>query len=193
MGEVWAAEQPLIRVANEVGWIDRDGKITRIHVPTPQAGPAGIVGGLDSATWFTEENVNKIGRVALGPGAVPVEYPLAGDVRPHGITLGPDGNLWFTSLGNGEIGRMSPCGEPTAFPVGIQSAQIVAGPDGNLWFAEEHDHAVGRITPDGIVTSFPVGSDGDTTTAIARGTNRDVWFAETTSDKVGRIEMCASD
>jgi virginiamycin B lyase len=177
--------------ANEVGWVTRDGKITRIPLPTPQADPADIVTGPDGAMWFAEQDANQIGRVAVGAGAIPVEYKIGKSEHPHGIARGYDGNLWFTSSTSGDIGRMSPCGEVTLFEAGAKSWQITYGDDGNMWFAEHENNAIGRITMDGHVDSFPVKSTGKTNMrTIARGPNRTIWFAETDNDTIGRVEIC---
>src|SRR5690349_5341280 len=63
--------------------------------PTAGSNPDGIVAGPDGALWFTEHNVNKIGRITA-TGAI-TEYALPETNRyPTDIAAGRDGALWFT-------------------------------------------------------------------------------------------------
>src|SRR5690349_17248812 len=61
---------------------------------SPGSQPILITSGPDGNLWFTEQGVNKIGRIT--PAGVITEFPLAASSGPSGITTGPDGNLWFT-------------------------------------------------------------------------------------------------
>src|SRR6266516_3008942 len=60
------------------------------------AGLANITAGPDGNLWFTEPNIDRIGRIT--PAGVVTEFSagITAGARPYDITAGPDGNLWFT-------------------------------------------------------------------------------------------------
>ncbi len=51
------------KTASKIGRITPDGKITEFALPTPNAGPDGIIGGPDGNVWFSESDVSRIGRI----------------------------------------------------------------------------------------------------------------------------------
>jgi streptogramin lyase len=102
--------------------------------------PADIVLGPDGKLWFTEANVDQIGRVTPGNPPVIDEFDLpAGFTSPFNITVGHDGKIWFTcSNGAGALCRINP-NDPTdkegkgGYNLQGQAAGIAAGPDGAMW------------------------------------------------------------
>src|ERR1039457_514672 len=78
--------------------------ITEFTVPTLLS-PA-IAAGPDGALWFTEPDLNKIGRITTA--GVVSEYSVSGS--PGGIAAGPDGALWFTEPNNTKVGRITIAG-----------------------------------------------------------------------------------
>ena len=67
-------------------------------VPTKGAHPHDPAVGADGALWFTEQMVNKLGRLDPKTGEFK-EYPLATDKNsgPHGLVADKEGNIWFTA------------------------------------------------------------------------------------------------
>src|SRR5882762_7713043 len=65
-------------------------------VPTKGAHPHDPAVGVDGALWFTEQMVNKLGRLDPKTGEFK-EYPLATDKNsgPHGLVADNEGNIWF--------------------------------------------------------------------------------------------------
>jgi len=125
--------------------------VTEFNVPTPASGPTGITIGPDGALWFTEKEVNQIGRITTA-GSVTNEYPLpTPDSDPTGLTAGPDGALWFTEVQTNKIGRMTVNGVVTSeYPVPTANSGpgvIFTGPDGALWFTEHAGNNIGRLVP----------------------------------------------
>lgn len=118
------------------------GTAAGFALPTVTAQPGGITKGPDGNFWFTETNVDKIGRIT--PAGVITEFPLAAaGSRPVGITAGVDGNLWFAEQGRNGIGRITPAGVVTEYllpPGGTATSfsstptLITSAPDGNIWF-----------------------------------------------------------
>jgi streptogramin lyase len=153
------------------------------------AGPNDIAAGPDGNLWFTESNINRIGRIT--PGGIVIEFSAGITSSPNGITAGPDGNLWFTES-NDRIGRITPLGVVTEFTVGISlganPADIAVGPDGNLWFTEYGGGRIGRITPLGVVTEFSAGiTDFSFPVGIAAGPDGNLWFTQSSVSRIGRI------
>src|SRR5215470_14909760 len=106
---------------------------------TAGAGLGGITAGPDGNLWFTEQGIDRIGRIT--PAGVVTEFGagITAGAGLGGITAGPDGNLWFTENGGNRIGRITPLGVVTEFSAGIsgQLGDITTGPDGNLWFTKQ--------------------------------------------------------
>ena len=136
IAQVGAAPPPASRGD---GSTPHGGIITEYPLPTANSGPGGITVGSDGSLWFTENSVNKIGRITLG--GVITEYPVpTANSYPLGITAGPDSNLWFTEDSGNKVGRITPGGaitEYTGLTPYSNPGGITAGPDGNLWFTED--------------------------------------------------------
>ncbi len=111
----------------------------------PAALPGGITTGSDGALWFTEQDLDRIGRITVG--GVLTEFALPGPRAPSYIAAGPDGNLWFTEQA-GRVGRITVSGQITEFSIPTPSGQpavITAGPDGGMWFTELFAGQIGRV------------------------------------------------
>ena len=162
--------------------------ISEFPVPTPQSTPWSITAGPDGNLWFTENNVNKIGRITTS--GVVTEFPVPTvNSHPMAITAGPDGNLWFTELNGNKIGRITLSGVITEYPVPTVDSGpygIMAGPDGNLWFTELYGNKIGRITPSGLIAEFPVRTITNLA-GITAGPDGNLWFTENSANKIGRI------
>ena len=159
---------------------------------TAGASPYGITSGPDGNLWFTEQGLDRIGRIT--PLGVVTEFStgITAGAHPTGITPGPDGNLWFTEVGIDRIGRITPTGVVTEFSTFISPASgpfgITQGPDGNLWFTEIFGHQIGRITPSGVVSEFGFGiTAGAEVYGITAGPDGNLWFTESNSARIGRI------
>src|SRR5258705_8676388 len=78
-------------------------------VPTKGAHPHDPAVGADGALWFTEQMVNKLGRLDPKTGEFK-EYPLATakNSGPHGLVADKEGNIWFTANFGGYIGKLDP-------------------------------------------------------------------------------------
>ena len=158
---------------------------------TAGAAVVAITQGPDGNMWFTEEGIDKIGRITLA-GVVTEFGGLTAGAQPRGIARGPDGNLWFAENGGNRIGRIDPTtGVITEFSAGITAGanprSITAGPDGNLWFTEEGLDQIGRITLAGVVTEFGGLTPGSFPVGITAGPDGNLWFTENVGNRIGRI------
>jgi virginiamycin B lyase len=82
---------------NSVGKLDvESGKMELIEIPTPKAGPMGIVLSPDSnSVWFAEIIANKIGKLEVESNKI-VEYFTGEETGPTLLTFDNDGILWVT-------------------------------------------------------------------------------------------------
>src|SRR6266446_3734809 len=154
--------------------------------------------GQCSSLWFTEQSLNKVGRIDLTGVPVP-GFPITlttPNAMPYGVTVGPDGNVWVPEYGTGNIAVITPSGtiteDPTPLPnpnpTGLPKtgpSNITAGPDGKLWFTEYDVNQVASITTTGTVNEFP--TSGTNPNAIAAGPDGNIWFTELNGNMIGKI------
>src|SRR4029434_7383036 len=82
---------------------------------TAGAAPFGITAGPDGNLWFTEQQLDRIGRITTLGVVTECSAAIAGGSSLVRITAGPDGNLWFTESSGDRIGRITPAGVVTEF------------------------------------------------------------------------------
>jgi streptogramin lyase len=164
-----------------------------ITAPVPDAAsyqPLAIVAGPDGSLWFTQESIDRIGRLTPAGAYTSFETPVH-DVDlggPWGITIGPEGAVWFTLGAYGSVARLNPDGPVTELPAalpGSATGDIVLGPDGKLWFTMDAG-AIGRVEPDHTITTFLVG-EGTVPVGLTAGPDGNVWFTQTGAQRIGRI------
>jgi len=82
---------------NSIGKLDvQSGKMELIEIPTPKAGPMGIVLSPDSKSiWFAEIIANKIGKLEVESNKID-EYFTGEETGPTLLTFDNDGILWVT-------------------------------------------------------------------------------------------------
>jgi virginiamycin B lyase len=205
MGLVDRGDGNIWYVANgssRVGFISYNGsQAGETSVPTANSGPFDIATAPDGYLYYTEQNVDKLGRVH-DLFSAQSEISLTAGSTPKDIVRGPDGNLWFTEYGRGNIGRLSPnsfsvTGE---FPTATAQAapwSITVGQDGALWFTEQGQplsvvDKVGRITTGGTVIEFASPISGLALQGIASAPDGSIWFCEpgsspATPGRVGKL------
>jgi streptogramin lyase len=144
-GNFWFTEYD----AGAIGRVTPQGVVKRFPIPHPDPGLAGpriavtvphplnITVGPDGNLWFTDEGLNKIGRITTSGDIVEFPIPTA-DSAPAGITAG-NGKLYFVEANPGRVACITTDGDvtelgtpdPEAFP-----QYITLGPDGAIWFTE---------------------------------------------------------
>ena len=136
-----------------------DSKVAVLHisirewdVPTPQARPHDPAVGPDGALWFSEQSVNKLGRLDPATGKIR-EFPLkTANTGPHGLVADRDGNIWYTGNYAGLIGKLDPrTGDVTEYKMPDRLASDPHTPvfdqSGILWFTVQGGDMVGRLDP----------------------------------------------
>jgi virginiamycin B lyase len=131
---------------------DLNVNIEEWSVPTKGAHPHDPAVGTDGALWFTEQMMNKIGRLDPATGDFK-EYPLkVQNSGPHGLVADRDGNIWFTGNFTGYIGKLDPkTGAVTEYKMPDAKAEdphtAVFDAQGTLWFTVQVGNFVGRLDP----------------------------------------------
>src|SRR6266699_4057721 len=111
--------------------------LTQLSEKDCASGPQGITVGPDGALWFTEPELNKIGRITTQGQVSEFALPIA-RMGPAEITAGPDGALWFTQPGPNQIGRITTQGQisefalPSSLDPPSNGGGITTGPDAAL-------------------------------------------------------------
>ncbi|HEY0395794.1 MAG TPA: hypothetical protein VGD01_14945 [Candidatus Elarobacter sp.] len=169
--------------SSRVGFLSYNGSLAgETSIPTASSGPFDIATAPDNNLYYTEQNVDKIGRIA-NLFTAQSEISLTAGTVPKDIIRGPDGNLWFTENGRGNIGRLSPnsfsvTGEfPTITP-NSGPWSIATGQDGALWFTENGLDKIGRITTGGTVSEYASPVTGLALQGIAVAPDGSLWFCE---------------
>lgn len=99
-GNIWFGE---FRSATGESWIarlDPSGHTTETEASL-WANFRDTARGPDGALWFTEENLNLLGRIGSDGSVTDLAAP-----SPTYLANGPDGALWFTSDAGNAIGRV---------------------------------------------------------------------------------------
>ena len=122
-------------------------------VPTKGAHPHDPAVGPDGALWFTEQMVNKLGRLDPKTGEFK-EYSLVEGKNsgPHGLVADNEGNIWYTANFAGYIGKLDPrTGKVTEYKMPSEKADdphtAVFDAHGILWFTVQGGNMVGRLDP----------------------------------------------
>jgi virginiamycin B lyase len=145
-----AARKPQAEAARKVE--ELHVKISEWSVPTKGAHPHDPAVGADGALWFTEQMMNKIGRLDPATGEFK-EYPLkVKNSGPHGLVADSDGNIWFTGNFGGYIGKLDPkAGAVTEYKMPDAKAEdphtAVFDARGILWFTVQVGNFVGSLDP----------------------------------------------
>lgn len=119
-------------------------------MPTIGSAIADLALGADGKIWFTDAQLDGIGRLDYNTYNLQASYLEPGTfLGLAAIANGPDGALWFTSAYGNQIGRIatSSLGLKTIPTPDSQPAGITTGPDGNIWFTEFQGNKIGRLTP----------------------------------------------
>jgi virginiamycin B lyase len=166
------------------------GTIREYNVPIIGSVIADLALGADGKIWFTDAQLDGIGRLDYNTYVMQASYLEPGTfLGLAAITNGPDGALWFTSANGNQIGRIatSSLGLKTIPTPDSQPAGITTGPDGALWFTEFKGNKIGRITPAGAITEFPLPTPDAQPLGITAGPDGALWFTEFNANQIGRI------
>jgi virginiamycin B lyase len=162
--------------------------VVTTKLPTPSAGPLGIVSGPDGNLWFTEGQGEAIG--TLKPKGIYEFHLFASLQGPGPIVAGKDGNLWFTLSQGSSIGRITPAGDIKSYPTptaGSAPAGITLDHDGNVWFTEPGANQIGEINMStNTTTEYPIPTASAQPGAIALGHDGALWFTEG-ANKIGWV------
>jgi virginiamycin B lyase len=176
------------------GVADLKVNIREWAVPTKGAHPHDPAVGTDGALWFTEQMVNKIGRLDPKSGTFK-EYPLkVENSGPHGLVADREGNIWFTGNFAAYIGKLDPrTGTVTEYKMpesGIDDPHTaVFDAQGMLWFTAQVANVVGRLDPrTGKIEVKKVPTKNSHPYGIAINSKGVPFFCEFDSNKMAKID-----
>jgi virginiamycin B lyase len=167
-GNLWFS----IPGANKVAQITPSGVVTEFQLPPPPAGtagalqvpptrrPASITAGPDGNLWFTERDINAIGRITPDGKFTSFSLPynrwspgMNDDIGEIGVA---DGAIWFSEQVSKCVGRITPDGVVNEFadapaPGTNPASTLTVGPGGDLWFTEmvyqSPSNIIARLNP----------------------------------------------
>ena len=105
-------------------------------------GLSSITAGSDGALYFTENELDAVGRITLSGVFTEFSILNPGETQPlspNGITKGPDGAIYVTLTSSDEIAKLNPDGSFTRIAVPTLNGsptQMAVGGDNNLYFVE---------------------------------------------------------
>ncbi len=151
-GAMYVATDPTIRagVTSKIYRFDSSThKVTNSFQLPAGSHVSQITRGSDSALWFTDTGLNKVGRITTA-GVVTYHTIPTANAGLAGITLAGDNALWFTEKNANKIGRITTAGAVTEYTIpspGSQPAGITAVASHTpvlLYFSEAN--ALGELT-----------------------------------------------
>ena len=148
-GNIWFAAGSTIAKITPAG--------TASYYEVPGAKIEDISAGSDGNIWFTNNAVNKIGKMNR-TGSVLAEYALPAKSDPLEITAGPDGNLWFDAYESSKIDKITTEGKLTEYNIGAAPGDVLpwlitVGAEGNIWYAGySTEYTLGMVP----ITGLPV-------------------------------------
>jgi streptogramin lyase len=161
--------------------------VTIDEFPAP-GGPFGISSGPDGNIWFTQLDLDQVGRMSTA-GTSLGETQVAGS-GVGDIIAGPDGNLWFTELDSDSVGRVATDGSPLPgvdLPDLSEPVGLAVGSDGNVWVTEPGQSRIAPITPAGDRGTATVLPGGRVAEGITAGPDGALWFTEFDDGQIGRL------
>lgn len=188
-GSLWVSDPG----TNAIWQITPLGVVSQYPITTANAKPTSITIGPDSAIYYTEANVDRVGRLlpSAAAGTSGTEYPVSAGAGLGTIVSGNDNALWFTESSAKKIGRMLTNGTVTAqtpLPgVGDPIGMVLAA-DGNFYIGDYTGSQVVRFVPSTLaVTLFPTKSMNSKPYQFTLGPDKEVYFTEQGSNSIGQF------
>ena len=208
--DAWPGETGMFfsqTTGNVINLIDYNtNAIKTWKVPTPLAGPLGMIVASDGNLWFVEMLANKMARLNPTTGVID-EWALPPTLlTPSVMRAETEGRyLWFTSIAGNAIGRFDMQTKTAkAYPV----PQLLATPientvdsKGNIWFSTLLRNSLNYLTPS--TSKFTTIKQPDTDVSILPGILPDlppagniashynaadnaIWFSELVNNRIGK-------
>jgi virginiamycin B lyase len=196
---VAVAALPRLRASRAADVSEMHVSIREWDVPTKGAHPHDPAVGNDNALWFTEQMVNKLGRLDVATGKFQ-EFPLkTTNSGPHGLTSDRDGNIWYTGNFAALIGKLDPrTGAVTEFMMpdhdNDDPHSLAFDAQGTLWFTEQGGNKVGRMDPrTGKIELRKVKTESALPYGIAINSKGIPFFCQLGTNKLGKIDPKTMD
>jgi streptogramin lyase/plastocyanin len=175
---------------SHVGRLSADGDLVVYTLPTPGAGPSGIVLGEHGVAYVTEFFGNKIARIDANTKAI-TEIPIpTPNAWPTGIARDSRGNIWFNETNGNKVAKLTPRGNIVEYPLptaATRSTGLAVDRDDSVWISERDGNKIACLRTDGSFLEYALPSPNSKPTGIAVDSENTVWFAEREGNKIGRI------
>ncbi len=188
-GSLWVSDPG----SNAIWQITPAGVVSEYPIATPNANPTSITIGPDSAVWYVETAVDKIGRLlpSAAAGSNGSEFAVSAGSGLGVITAGNDNALWFTESASKKVGRILTNGTlttETSLPGVSQPFGIVLGADGNFYITDQSGSQIARLAPLTLVTTlYPTKSSNARPYMLTLGADNEVYFTEQGANSVGQF------
>jgi virginiamycin B lyase len=162
-------------------------KIERIEMPDPKAADPHtmVFDAGQSHIWFTVQNGNFIGRLAMDDRSVDLMPVATSGARPYGIKVAPDGTPWVALLGTNKLASVDPetleIAEYTIPEEDARPRRLEITDDGRVWYSDYTRGRIGRYDPKTKAFDewrLPSG-EGSLPYGTALGGDGTLWIVET--------------
>ncbi len=165
------------------------GKFMIYSMPDPAASdPHTMAFDRSGDIWFTVQQGNFVGRLAVGSGEVKLIPAPTGNSRPYGLVIDPQDRPWFVEFGTYKVAmvvrddlsiREFPLKRTAARPRRLEAAS-----DGSIWYVDYAQGYLGRLDPtSGEIEEWRApGGAGSAPYGMAIDYRDRLWFVETGSN-----------
>ena len=175
---------------SRIGRLSSDGDLTVYDLPTPAAGPSGLVLGEHGIVYVTEFFGNKIARIDTASKVISeIEIPTPHS-WPTGIAIDGKGNVWFNETSGNKIGKLTPRGFIVEYPLPTTNARatgLAVDKQGTVWISERDGNKIASLSEDGTIVEYAVPTQNAKPTGIAIDAEDHVWFGEREGNKIGLL------
>lgn len=181
--KVWYAGN----LAKHIGLLDPDtGAITKIGMPDESArDPHTLTFDSRGDIWFTVQQGNFVGKLAVDDHSVDLAEVPTGRARPYGIVVDSQDVPWAVEFGSNKLLRIDPGNlnlEEIALPnEDSRPRRLVVTSDDTVWYGDYSRGYLGRYDPaSGEFSEWPLPSGADSRPyGMEVDRNDRIWIVET--------------
>jgi len=175
---------------NHVGRMTSEGDLVVYDLPTPNAGPSGIVLGQHGVAFVTEFFGNKIARIDTNTKTITEISIPTPNSWPTGIAKDHRGNIWFNETNGNKVAKLTPQNRVVEYPLptpASRSTGIAVDQNDDIWIAERDANKIACLRHDGSFVEYAVPTPNGKPSGIAVAADNTVWFAEREGNKIGHL------
>ncbi len=182
-GMVWYAGNR----AAHIGRLDpTTGRIAKYPMPNSDAAdPHTLVFGQGNDLWFTVQQGNFVGLLAMDSGSIELTPLLTQNARPYGIVIDASHSPWFTEFGTNKIGTIDPetqsVREISLSRAEARPRRLAITADGAVWYVDYAEGYLGRYnrTTKTVKEWRSPGGENSRPYGMTVDDKNQVWYVET--------------